>query len=251
MKRLFIDIETAPAKAYIWDLKTRYVPVSQVAEDGYILCFAYYWEGDDHAYAMSLWDDGKDAMIKKAWDLLDEADHVITYNGKGFDVPRLKSEFLVAGLGPYAPFFHTDLYQEVKQFRVLSKSMNHMLKLLSLDSKLEHKGFALWTGCMEGVVEDQDAMLKYNLQDVVVMPELYEALYPWMSNVPNESLYQEYRDKEGKLHCRCGSTNLRFKAYKHTKVMRYKQYQCKDCKSWVRERHTDTSREESKTVATW
>jgi len=250
MRTLEIDIEAAPAKAYIWGLKTRYVPISQVQEDGYILCFAYRWRGEDEVGFWSIWDQGHDAMIKAAWDLLDEADHIITYNGNSYDVPMLNAQFLIGRLGPPSPYVHTDLYQTVsRKFRVLSKSMNHMLKLLSLEHKLEHKGFDLWTGVMEGNEEDQAVMEDYNVQDVVVMDELYEEMYPWLDNVPNQSLWME---PGAKPKCRCGSENLRFKGYKKTKVLRYKQYLCKDCGSYMRERYAeDSGKNRRKDVLTW
>lgn len=249
MKTLFIDIETAPATAYIWDLKTRYVPISQVAEDGYILCFAYRWAGEDEVGFWSIWDQGHDAMIEAAHALLDEADQVVTYNGGSFDLPRLNSEFLVAEMGPPQPYHHTDLYLGVKKFRVLSKSMNHMLKLLELDTKLEHKGFDLWTGVMNGNKEDQRDMEEYNVQDVIVMEDLYERLYPWLDNVPNRSLWMAPGEKP---RCRCGSEDLRFKGYKRTKVLTYKQYHCNDCGSWMRERYAeDTGKSRRKDVVTW
>lgn len=251
MKTLYIDIETAPALAYIWGLKTRYVPISQVAEDGYILCFAYRWDHEDEVGFWALWEQGHDAMVKAAHELLSEADHVVTYNGTSFDLPRLNSEFLIGDYGPPHPYHHTDLYLGVKKFRVLSKSMNHMLRLLDLDEKLETKGMELWTKVMEGDKEACLQMEEYNVQDVIVMKELYEKLYPWLDNVPNRSLWME-PNTDGELTCRCGSTNLRFKGYKKTKVLRYKQYQCRDCKSWMRERYTvDKGPNKREDVLTW
>jgi uncharacterized protein YprB with RNaseH-like and TPR domain len=137
MRILKIDIETAPAKAYIWDLKTRYVPITQVAEDGYILCYAYQWHGEDDIWISTRWDHGQEAMMHLAWDLLDEADAVIHYNGNNFDIPRLNTEFLKYRLGPPSPSHHIDLYRTVAQnFRVLSRSMNHMLHILGMESKI-------------------------------------------------------------------------------------------------------------------
>lgn len=250
MRTLYIDIETAPAKAYIWDLKTRYVPISQVAEDGYILCFAYRWADEDEVGFYSLWDHGYDTMIDAAWALLDEADQVIHYNGNNFDIPRLNTEFLRQRKGPPSPSHHTDLYLTVsKKFKVLSKSMQHMLDILSLDSKLEHKGMELWTNCMAGIEEDQLVMEEYNVQDVEVMEELYEQLYPWITTVPNASLWMV---PGGEKRCRCGSTNLRNKGYKRTKVLTYKQWHCRDCGTYMRERYAeDTGKNRRKDVLTW
>lgn len=247
MRRLFIDIEAAPAKAYIWGLKTRYVPLDHIAEDGYVLCFSYWWEGDDYIGFYSRWDHGHDTMVEAAWDLLDEADHVISFNGKSYDIPMLYTQFLIARLGPPSPYYHTDLFEETRQFRTLSRSLKHYLRLLSLDNKLEHKGMELWTGCMEGIKADQKVMEEYNIQDVQVMPEFYDILYPWLKKVPNEALYMT-PDESGELHCRCGSTNLRFKGYNHTKVLSYKRFQCRDCGSWLRERFNTGKRRD---VVTW
>jgi predicted RNA-binding Zn-ribbon protein involved in translation (DUF1610 family) len=235
MKILHIDIEAAPAKAYVWGLKTRYVPLNQISEDGYILCFSYRWEGSDEIGTFTLWDHGYKNMIQGAWDLLDEADAIITYNGNGYDLPMLNTEFLVSRLGPPTPYHSIDLFRTVSsKFRVLSKSMKHMLHLLSLDNKLEHKGMELWTGCMAGVKEDQKVMEEYNVQDVIVMEDLYKELLPWIDSHPNRGLWME--SGEDHVCPNCGGKHLRFKGYKRTRVLSYKQYHCQDCGFYPRER---------------
>jgi hypothetical protein len=252
VKTLYIDIETAPALAYIWDLRTRYVPLERVVEDGYVLCFSARWSGSDEVEFWSRWDHGEKTMVKAAWKLLDEADAVIHYHGNGFDIPRLNVEFLKYRLGPPSPSWQIDLYQTVRRkFKVLSRSMKHMLDTLGLESKMEHKGMALWTGCMNGNEEDQQIMEDYNVQDVIVMHDLYMELRPWITTHPNAALFME-PEENGKLRCRCGSTNLRFKGYKHTKVLSYKQYHCRDCGFYPRERYADNSgKNRRKDVLTW
>jgi len=250
-KVLYIDIEAAPAKAYVWGLKTHYIPIKQVAEDGYVLCFSYTWDHDDYIYSVARWDrGGEKAMIEKAWKLLDAADVVIQYNGDNYDLPRLNTEFLRYRLGPPSPYFSVDLYRTVsRKFRVLSKSMQHMLEILGLDSKMEHKGMELWTGCMDGVQEDRDIMEEYNIQDVAVMIDLYHELRPWITNAPNNTLWMEPGEEP---RCRCGSTDLRFKGYKHTKTMSYKQYHCQECGFYPRERYAEhTGKNARKDVTTW
>lgn len=248
MKVLYLDIEVAPSKAYIWDLKTRYVPLDHIAEDGYVLCFSYKWGDQGKIHFFSRWDHGEEAMVLEAWRILDEADVVVHFNGLNYDIPRLKAEFLRYRLGPYSPVAHVDLYQASKQFKVLSRSMKHMLHILGLESKMEHKGMKLWEGCMNGIKEDERKMREYNLQDIRVMPALYNELRPWISNHPNMRLYVEHIDDE--LHCpRCDSTDLRHKGYKHTKVMSYKQYHCGSCGFYPRERTAVKSKRED--VLTW
>lgn len=238
MKTLLIDIETAPAQAYIWNLKTRYVPLSQVARDGHILCFAAGWLGDEDIYFCSRWEHGEKAMVKNAWEMLDEADAVIHYNGNNFDIPRLNAEFLVHRLGPPAPSQHVDLYRVVsRKFRVLSKSMNHMLRLLSLEEKLAHKGMELWTGVMQGVKEDQQIMEEYNIRDVMALENLYHELLPWIDNHPNLALWM---GDNGTPRCRnCGSTKGQWRGYERTSVLSYRRWHCTDCGAWSRSRFAE------------
>lgn len=253
MRILKIDIETAPALAYIWDLKTRYVPLKHVATDGYILCYAYKWMDEEDVWLSTRWDHGEQAMIEQAWELLDEADAVIHYNGNNFDIPRLNTEFLRYGLGPPSPAHHIDLYKAVSSnFRVLSRSMNHMLHILGMDSKIEHKGLELWTNCMSGIKEDQRLMEEYNAQDVNVLGDLYLELRPWIKNHPNVALWMEPMESAKKICPICGSSHLTFKSYKRTKVLSYKQYHCEDCGAYPRERFAEETGEQRRNdVLTW
>jgi hypothetical protein len=233
-KTLLIDIETAPAIAYIWGLKTRYVPLSQIDKDGYILCFAAGWLGSEELEFWSEWDQGPEAMAWRAWELLDEADAIIHYNGNSFDIPRLNAEFFKFKFGPPSPSHQVDLYRTVSQnFRVLSKSMQHMLKMAGHEGKLDHKGMALWTEVMAGDQEARDTMEEYNIKDVTELENLYGDLRPWIKNAPNEALWMEPGIEP---RCRCGSTDLRFKGYKRTTVLSYRQYHCQSCGAYPRSR---------------
>ena len=42
-------------------------------------------------------------MLKRIYDLIDEADVVVHYNGKSFDMPTLSKEFIGQGWSPPAP----------------------------------------------------------------------------------------------------------------------------------------------------
>ena len=60
-------------------------------------------------------------MIKKAWDLFNEADAVIGYNSKNFDCKILNKEFILSGFPPPAPYKHIDLLQTMKnKFKIVS-----------------------------------------------------------------------------------------------------------------------------------
>jgi hypothetical protein len=234
-KILLLDIETAPTMAYIWDLFTRYVPHSQVVEPGYTLCWAAKWLGSDKMMFKSVDKHGEEDMIDTIWDLLEEADIVIHFNGSKYDIPKLNAEFLLWDMGPPAPFQEIDLYRCAKgRFKLLSNSMAYVAKVLGIEGKHHHKGMELWTECMAGVKASWREMELYNKQDVVMLEQIYARLRPWIQPHPNLALWND--DEE--VQCpKCGGTNM----YKHPKIhttqtMRYQRLKCRDCGTWTRER---------------
>ncbi len=46
-----------------------------------------------------------DRIIKHLWQLMDQADIVVAHNGKRFDVPKMNSRFILAGLPPTSLLF--------------------------------------------------------------------------------------------------------------------------------------------------
>lgn len=226
---LFLDIETAPATARIWELRTRFVPISRVVSRGYTLCFAARWEGQKKVHFYSRWKHGHEAMVKAAYDLIDEADVVVHYNGKKFDMPTLSREFVVQGLTPPGPYKQVDLFQVVRSsFRFLSNSMDAVADELGLQRKAEHKGMALWEEVMAGRRDAQRTMKEYNIQDIVVLEELYKVLQPWVRVHPNRGLFVD--NPQEPVCPSCGSTHLHKKGVERpANVNAYQRYKCQDC----------------------
>jgi len=167
-------------------------------------------------------------MIEAAWNLFEEADFVIHYNGKKFDVPTLNREFLIEGFTPPSDYHQIDLYQVVKsQFKLESYSLKFVLKMLDLENKLENKGMELWTGVLAGNREDQKLMKEYNIQDVEIMPALYEVLQPWVKSHPNRAMWNS--DKSELTCPNCGGHSLIKWGTRKTRVSEYQRYRCNDC----------------------
>ena len=88
-KILIWDLETAPMLGYIWKLWDNDVALNQLHTDWYILSWSAKWHGDDKVMYMdqrnapNIEDDRK--LLKGIWKLLDQADVVVTQNGKSFD----------------------------------------------------------------------------------------------------------------------------------------------------------------------
>lgn len=230
VKTLLIDIETSPNLAYVWSLFNQDVALSQIHKTTEVICFAAKWQGERKMYFASVHEDGKDAMVLLARDLLDEADVVMHYNGKRFDIPHLNREILLAGLTPPAPFQQIDLYSVVKRrFKFQSGKLAHVAKQLGLAGKVKHEGFELWVKCMMGQKTAWKTMKRYNKQDVHLLEDVYERLQPWVPNHPSRTLY------DGAGDCPvCGHDRLQRRGYAYTKVSKYQRWQCQGCGAWLR-----------------
>ena len=145
MKILLIDIETTPNLAHVWGLWQQNVGLSQLLESTEMMCFAAKFVGDKRTQFYSTFWDGKETMVQKAWDLLNEADVVVGWNSRSFDEKHLNREFLQAGLTPPSPYKSLDLMLAVKKkFRLPSNKLQYVSTMLGLAGKVQHSGFELW-----------------------------------------------------------------------------------------------------------
>jgi hypothetical protein len=230
MKILLIDIETSPNLAHVWQLWHADVGLSQLREASEVICFAAKWLNYGKVMFFSAHHDGKDSMIRQAHALLDEADVVMHYNGKRFDVPHLNREFLLAGLRPPSPYAQIDLLAVVKrEFRFPSNKLDYVSKALGLEGKAKHEGHQLWVSCLAGDEQAWTRMARYNKQDVLLLEQLYAILQPWISGHPSYGAY------EGADLCpACGSPALEKRGFAYTRAGQFQRYVCQDCGKWSR-----------------
>lgn len=170
-------------------------------------------------------------MLDQAHRLLTEADVVVGYNSKNFDIKHLNREFILAGMTPPAPYAQVDLYLAVKrQFKFTSNKLDHVAQELGLGAKTQHTGFQLWRDCMAGSEKAWALMRKYNKQDVVLTEKLYDKLLPWIPGHPSVGLYEGLAD----VCISCGSGVLQSRGYAYTSVSVYQRLVCVDCGKWQR-----------------
>jgi len=238
MRHLMIDIETSPMLGYVWGLWQQNVGLSQIAEHTEVICFAAKWYGERAVEFRSIHGEGgKDAMIQRAHELLDQADAVTHYNGRRFDIPHLNREFLEAKLGPPSPFKQIDLLQTVKrQFRFPSNKLEYVSQRLGLAGKVKHEGFTLWLKFMAGDPKAIRDMKRYNVQDVRLLEDVYNDLKPWIVNHPNAALYLPAEDLEGgELRCpTCATTKVIRSGWAYTNQTKRQRYRCQaaGCGRW-------------------
>ena len=234
MKALLLDIETAPNIVYIWELwsKNMYVPTNQIIDARYVLCWSAKWYGEKEMMFSSVQQDGEKTMLKKIHRLLDEADVVIHYNGKKFDIPALNKEFITHGFTPPSPYKQIDLLTVARsKFKFASNKMDFVAETLGLGTKVRHKGFKLWIECMDGDKESWKVMEAYNKQDVILLEKIYEKMRPWIRRHPNTALYT---DGSVPACTTCGSKHFQRRGYSYTAAHKYPRFRCNDCGSWFR-----------------
>jgi uncharacterized protein YprB with RNaseH-like and TPR domain len=216
------------------------VGVEQLLESHDLLCWAAKWLDDSEVTFRSKYHDGYDRMVADMHKLLSEADAVITFNGKRFDIPHLNRCFLLAELGPPSPYKQIDLLDTMKgRFRFASNRLKHLSKEILNDSKREHEGHTLWIKCLNNDAEAWDTMREYNIHDVTLTEKLYNVLVPWIVGHPNRGAYTSSSEPT----CpRCGSTRLTKQGFAYTTLSRFQQYKCLHCKGWSRVRLNDLDR---------
>lgn len=221
MKILLLDIETSPNTAHVWGLWQQNVGINQLLESSYVMCWAAKWYGEKTIHF------GKD--LKKIYNMINEADVVIHYNGKKFDMPTLNKEFLLHGWTPPAPYKQIDLLRVVRsQFRFPSNKLDYVAQRLGLGKKVSHEGHELWIKCMAGDAAAWKRMEKYNKHDVVLLEKVYNKLLPWIKGHPNHNIYGN-----SDHNCpTCGSNSLQRRGFNHSITGTSQRFQCTKCGSW-------------------
>lgn len=248
MKILLLDIETAPHVVYAWGLFKQTISINQIAQPGHTICYAAKWLGNDAITFKSIHHDGHDDMITTLWNLLDNADAVIHYNGKKFDIPTINKEFVLLNMPPPDGYHQIDLYTVVRsRFKFASNKLDYVANALGLGTKVKHRGMDLWRECMAGDPVAWKEMKAYNIQDVAIMEPLYKKLLPWIKNHPNQAIFAalelydstEITENDDKPMCpNCGSHHVVKKGIETTATMAYQRYRCMSCKTPIRGRKT-------------
>jgi len=230
-KILVWDIETTPALADVWQLFDVNVSLNQLREVSHVLCVAAKWVDQPAVKFFSDHHTGHDAMVGEVWKLLDEADAVVSFNGKSFDTKHMNREFVLAGAPPPSPFVEIDLCSVVKgRFKFQSGKLAHVSDQLGLGAKTHHDGHELWQRCMDGDEAAWRVMKRYNIQDVRLTEDLYKRLLPWIppSMHPNQQVFGT--DPES---CpRCGEGPLQRRGFRYTPTAAFQRFQCQSCGGW-------------------
>lgn len=229
-KVLILDIETAPMKAYVWKRWKENISLDQTISEWFCLCWSAKWlcQADTMSEVLTPEEvmQEKDSRIMKIlWELLNEADIVVTHNGDKFDLPRINSRFIINDLPPTTPYYSVDTCKVCKkQFGFSSNKLDALAGYFGFNGKLD-TSFELWKGCMEGDKYSLLCMEQYNIQDVVLLEEVYIKLRPWIKGHPNVGNFMD----PSTIRCsNCGSDKVTLIDDEYyTSVNVYPLYRCK------------------------
>jgi uncharacterized protein YprB with RNaseH-like and TPR domain len=243
-KILMFDIETSPNEADVWSFFNTNVGMDQIRKDGWIMSFAGKWLGNPEITYVDnqRGPKGEEALVKKLWAMLDEADIVVGHNGKKFDCGWFNGRAAIYRLPPPSPYKVVDtLLQARKNFYFPSYKLEYLCRVFNVARKLSHakySGHKLWVACREGIKEAWDEMREYNIQDIVCLEELYLVMLPWMQQHPNLAVLIE----DTKEVCTgCGSPDhIHKRGFSVTNMSKFQRYQCVPasggCGKWMRGR---------------
>lgn len=227
LRILTLDIENAPNIAHVWGLFNQNISLKQLQSVATTISFAAKWYGEKDVIFRSDFHDGHEAMIQEAYKLVCEADMIVGYNSKNFDMKHLNREFLLAGFAPPTKYKDIDLLTVVRSnFRLASNKLDHVAEILGLGNKVAHAGHELWVKCMASDPAAWEQMKKYNIGDVVLTEQVYDVVRGWIKNHPHMPLYMG--QETGCPNCGCQEfidTGQTAKA----SVTAYFMYRCIDC----------------------
>lgn len=240
-KILFIDIETSPSLAMVWKRYDVNISQDQVIAESFILTYSAKWLYDDNVMFGALSfeevrEENDKRIVGEIHDLLDRADLVVGHNGRDFDIKIINTRMIFHGFTPPSPFRIMDtLLIARKFFKFPSNKLSSLCEYLGLDTKLETGGFKLWRGYMFGDEESMQKMIEYNIQDSVILEQLYIKLRPWDKSHPN---LQVFNTESFDILCPCCASDDVSKTDKlfTTNVSLFETYQCNSCGKWFRGR---------------
>ena len=235
---LILDVETAPLRGFIWQLWKQNVYIDQIISEWFMLTWSAKWLHNPNIMSAKLTpeealEENDKRIITELWNVLNDADIVIAHNGDQFDIPKIKTRFLLHGLPP-TTFYHQIDTKKVasKEFGFSSNKLDFLAQQFGYGHKI-HTEFSLWDRCLKGDESALTEMSIYNNQDVVLLEKVYLKLRPYIKNHPNVTLYD---DKHGNRCPSCGGKNLHKEDFFYTHVNKFPVYRCQSCGALSRDR---------------
>lgn len=251
-KIILFDIETLPdpEKAIeVWCSLSNYYGQTMKATITSIICVGYKELGSKSVQCINAWDyperweknvNDDYEVVKAIHEILQDADAVVTHNGRRFDWKHIQTRFMVHGLPPLPNIPHVDTCLLArKNLLSFNNKLDYLGKWLVGDRKLENGGWQLWVKVSKRIKYAQKLMSKYCKQDVLLLEKVFLKLRPFAKNLPNRNIdrKQNLIDEGVNVCPTCGSADLVRNGWAFTKTTKYQRFMCKTCKTTCRTDH--------------
>lgn len=202
-----------------------------------IACVGWKELGSTKTKIISAWDfpewkknvNDDTRLLKAIYDVLKEADVLVTHNGRRFDLKFLQTRLLIK-LGLNLPdIIHKDTCAESKKHLfAFNNRLNTLADLFSVRKKEDHEGWDLWVKTHHREAAAQSKMASYCKQDVRVLEDIFKVMRPLMKGMPNHNQFL-------KEDCcpNCGSLNIQSRGWAAKKEKVLRRLQCQDCGKWA------------------
>lgn len=250
-KILVLDIELRPITAHVWRIFDETIGLNQIESDWSILSWAAKWYGKEEIFYADMRSHVGDlqndkVILQQLWDLMDEAEILIGHNISRFDIKKINTRFLKAGLKPTNKPIALDTLKMAKsQFSFTSNKLEYIANFLGVGEKSKHgkfAGFELWKEAMRGNPEAWDEMEAYNKNDVIITEKVYDKLAPYCKTYNRNAWFME----GDPLVCSCGSEDIQSNGTRGNNSGLYHRLRCRECGKTYRSKASVTNKAQRK-----
>lgn len=228
------------SKPLILDLETSGLNANR----GHILCAAAKWYGEKPTLIWRI-DDTPDfgttpksyfddsVIVRDIVTLVSQAPAVVAYYGGygKFDIPFLNTRALAHGLEPCPQLSIIDPYTTARgKLKLERNGLGAVAELLNTRDKY-HLPWKDWQLAKYGDRKAMNKLIKYCVNDIKCLEEVYTALLPLMNTHPYVADPTTINPEHVHRQCpACGSTRSKSKGRRFTRSFVVMRRQCKECK---------------------
>jgi uncharacterized protein YprB with RNaseH-like and TPR domain len=222
MKTLIFDIETA---------------MSLKADIGWVLCIGWKWLGEKTCNVIRIdetpefkKDHTNDkGVLSRFYEVLKQADMVVTWNGKRFDMRFLQGRHLLQHLPPLPNLHHWDgLLVARESFTFTSNRLANIQELVEAKESKSPLTKRTWQQAIIGERKALSYVVEHCRRDVLVTEEVYNRLRSVGTKSPNLSSLVG----DDKACPRCGKRTLVKQGTRIASAKVHTRYQCSSCGGW-------------------
>lgn len=230
---MFFDLESAATIAATFGrFKTNIGHDNVIKEGGWLLSAAWKYKGDIDVSSVVCSSEeaiacNDERIVASLYDAFEQADIVVAHAANRFDIPLFRSRLALHGFNMHKSVKIIDTLQVARNMKFNSNKLDSLASYFNLEQKRQHEGINLWIRCQQGDEKALKELELYNVQDIVVLEQLYNKLKAYDRKPANLALYFD----DNKHRCpACASAAVEPTAnIVYTQVSAFTEMICLDC----------------------